>query len=238
MGQANLFNDIIQRDLNVFAAWLPITQNYTLGDYGLFSDGVFAKLGNIKEFDVSFEQSKGPDVKIDYTSSRTRVIKFAAGGEVDVIPAGAVDAKITFKFEDANSFLIKAPVINVTAIGNVQQVASKLKGTKGWKKDWKVVYEVYNAQEAVVMSTKEAGTEVTFSGNASALKELKLGNAGIEFNTNKKLALDLQGNSGVIGLGLFKLKLIGGGTKFMRGEEKPTPVEVEYIKGSRVEDDV
>ena len=238
MGLPNQFNDIIQKDLNVHAAWLPITQNYTLGDYGVFSDGVFAKLGNIKEFNVSFEQSTGPNASIDYTSARTKVIKVAGGAEVDVIPAGAIDAKISFKFEDANSFLIKSPTITVTAIGNVQQVASKLKSTKAWKRDWKVVYEVYTAQDPVVMSTKDAGTEITFSGDATALKELKLGNAGISFTSNKKLGLDMQGKGGVIGLGLFKLKTIGGGTKFMRGEEKPNADEIEYVDASSQKDDL
>ena len=238
MALPNLFNDIIQRDLNVHAAWLPITQNYNLGDYGLISDGVFAKLGNIKEFNVSFEQSTGPNASIDYTSARTKVIKVAGGAEVSVIPAGAIDAEIKFNFEDANSFLIKSPVISVAAIGNVQQVATQLKAAKGWKRNWKVVYEVYTAQDAVVMSTKEAGTEIVFSGDASALKDLKIGKAGIEFSSNKKLGLDIQGKAGVIGLGLFKLKLIGGGPTFMRGEEKKTPAEIEYVKDLSKEDDL
>jgi hypothetical protein len=41
MGLPNQFNDIIQKHLNVFAAWMPVVNKYSLGDYGVFSDGVF-----------------------------------------------------------------------------------------------------------------------------------------------------------------------------------------------------
>lgn len=236
MGLPNLFNDAIQKDLNVYAAWLPITQNYSLGDYGLIADGVFARLGNIKEFNVSFTEKKGNDTKIDYTSARTKVIKFAAGAQVDVIPAGAADAEVKFEFQDANSFLIKSPVIKVTAIDNVNEVAGKLKAAKGWRRNWKVVYEVYEAQDAVVISTKDANTVLSFTGNASALKDLKLGTAGLNFSCNKKLGLDLQGETGVIGLGLFKLKTIGGGPKFLSAEEQQAPASVEYLTGDAESD--
>ena len=235
MGLPNQFNDIIQKDLNVYAAWLPITQNYELGDYGLISDGVFAKLGNIKEFGVTINTTKGPDVKLDYTSARTKVVKFAGGVEVDVIPAAAIDAKIVFKFESANSFLIKCPVISVSAITNVQQVANQLKKAGGWKNKWKVVYEVYNAEDAVVMSTVDAGTEISFNGDAKALKELKIGSADVGFNSNKKLGLDMQGKDGVIALGLFKLKMIGGGPVFLDDDGKDA--EVEDLKGKMPEND-
>ena len=41
---------------------------------------------------------------------------------------------------------------------------------------------------------------------------MKLGSAGINIDTNKALGLKINGKSGVIGLGLFKLKskLFGG----------------------------
>ena len=238
MGLPNMFNDIIQKDLNVHAAWLPVTQNYELGDYGLISDGVFAKLGNISEFGVTMNSTKGPDAKLDYTSARTKVTKFSGGAEVDAIPAAAIDAKIVFKFETANSFIIKCPVISVNAISNVQQVANQLKKVGGWRKNWKVVYETYNADDAVVMSTVDGDTEISFTGDAKALKELKIGSADVGFNSTKKLGLDIQGKDGVIALGLFKLKMIGGGPVFLGEDEKTGDAVVEDLKGKSLENDL
>ena len=240
MGLPNQFNDIIQRDLNVHAAWLPITQNYALGDYGLISDGVFSKLGNISEFNVSFNQSTGPSVSINYKSDISRVTKFAGGAEVQAIPATAIDAKVTLKFDREKSFLIKSPTIKVSAIGNVQQVANQLKKAGGWRRKWKVVFETYHAEDAVVMSTIEAGTEISFSGSAPSLESLSLGKADVSFGIegNKQIGLDIQGKEGVIALGLFKLKLIGNGPAFLSDEEKEGDAEIENLNKTQLEDDL
>lgn len=215
MGLPNQFNDLIQKQLNVYAAWLPVTNNFKLGDYGIFSDGVFIKMGNIAEFSIPFERATGPEASLDFTSADTRVTKFAAGAEVPVIPAGAVDAKITFTFQRERSFLVKAPTIQVSAIQNTQQVANRLKATDGWERKWKVVYQTYEATDPLIISTISAGTELTFVGNAQALKELKLGDASLEIGTTKELGLKVHGKAGVIALGLFKLKLIGGGVNVL-----------------------
>lgn len=215
MGLPNQFNDLIQRQLNVFAAWLPVTNNFKLGDYGIFSDGVFTKMGNIAEFNVAFVQATGPDTSLDFTSADTLVTKFAGGAKVDVIPAGAIDAKISFKFQRERSFLIKAPTILVNEIQNTQQVANQLNNTDSWEKKWKVVFQTFVATDPLIISTISAGTELTLGGNAQALKELKLGNAEVELGTTKELGLKVHGKSGVIALGLFKLKLFGSGVKVL-----------------------
>lgn len=239
MGLPNQFNDIIQKDLNVHAAWLPITQNYTLGDYGVMSDGVFTKLGNIKEFNISFEQSTGPSVAINYKSDISNITKFAGGAEVNAIPATAIDAKVTLKFDKAKSFLIKSPAITVTAIGNVQQVANQLKKAEGWRNKFKVVFETYHAEDAVVMSTIDAGTEISFTGSAPALESLDLGKADVSFSVEgkKSLGLEIQGKEGVIGLGLFKLKFLGNGPNVL-GEGDGGNADFEDLKGKKLDDDM
>ena len=46
MGTARAFDRILKSELNIHAAWLPITNTFSVGDFGLISDGVFAKMGN------------------------------------------------------------------------------------------------------------------------------------------------------------------------------------------------
>jgi hypothetical protein len=41
------FNSILQKHPHAHAAWLPITNTYRLGDYGLIAEDVFNKMGNI-----------------------------------------------------------------------------------------------------------------------------------------------------------------------------------------------
>lgn len=228
MGIPNQFNDIIQKHLNVNAAWLPVTNNFKLGDYGIISDGVFVKMGNIDEYGVSFIQAEGPEASIDFTSANTRVLKFAGGAEVTAIPAGAVDAKITIRFENEKSFLVKAPVIKMSEIQNVTQVAGQLKNKNQWEKKWKVVYRVFNALDSLIVSTISGGTELTLSGNAEALNNMKVGSASVDLSTTKELGLKILGKSGIIGLGLFKLKIFGGDPKFL-AVDKDALAEIEYL---------
>lgn len=225
MSIPNEFNDIIAKQLNVQAAWLPVTNNFALGDYGVFSDGVFVKMGNIKEYNITFDQKEAPEASIDFTSAETSVVQFAAGVQVDVIPAGAVDAKITLKFGKEGSFMVKAPTITVVGIENVNQVARQLKAADGWKRKWKVVHQTYKAIDAAIISTIAKNTDVTFSGDVKALKEFKFGSLGLTVSTTKQLGLEIHGKAGVIGLGLFKLKAIGGGADVLGLVEE----QVEYV---------
>ncbi|MEJ7769436.1 MAG: hypothetical protein WKF89_16580 [Chitinophagaceae bacterium] len=238
------FNDIIQRRLNIFAAWLPISNTYQLGDYGIIADGVFAKMGNIKELGISFTSGQGPSASIDFTSDSTRVINIAAGAEVDVIPEGALNAKVTYKFEKERSFLVKSPSITVNTIENINEVGTKLIGKPKWQKRFKVVHESYLAKEAVIMSTIEAGTEITFSGNVKALQQLNIGNVSVSFTSRNKLGFDLQGAEGIIGLGLFQL--VKGGflglgaqkVQVLDDEDKEEPMEIQKLSASTVVDDL
>lgn len=241
MGVPNQFNDIIQKHLNVFSAWIPIVNKYSLGDYGIFADGVFARLGNIKDdFQVNFKKGSGAAASIDFTSEGARVVKLSGGAEVTAIPAGDVKASIQIEFSKERSFLVKSPSITVVTIDNVQEVAKQLKASGQWDGKWKVVHSVYNATDAVIVSTIEAGTKLNFSGDASALGKMKLGSAGISIDTNKSLGLKINGKDGVIGLGLFRIKSkLFGGWKVdaspVRGLEEE---KVIMMEPGNVEDDV
>jgi hypothetical protein len=229
----NAFNDIIKNHLNVNAAWLPITNTFQLGDYGIFSDGVFMQLGNIKEFGIEFDTAEGPDSSINFTSSETSVINFSGGAQVDVIPPAAVDAKVTMKFGNKGSFFVKSPLIKVKVMQNINQVGARLKDTDGWKRKWKVVHQVYHAKDAAIFSTIAADTDLTFSGNVQALRELNLGEASINVNTSKEMGLEMHGKAGSIALGLFKLRWLGGGVRSMDAGHQ----EIDVLHGE-VEDDV
>lgn len=213
MGLPNQFNEIIKKHLNVFAAWMPIVNNYKLGDYGVIADGVFAKLGNITDdFQVTITESSGAAASIDFTSEGASLIKLAGGTQVDVIPAGEAKASIEIEFSKEKSFLVKSPEITVSIIDNVNEVANRLKESGSWDGKWKVVYQVYHAINPVIISTIDAGTKLNFNGDASALGQMKLGGLGVNVGTNKALGLNINGKSGVIGLGLFRIKskLFGG----------------------------
>lgn len=239
MGLAAQFESIVERQLNVHAAWLPVTTPFKLGDYGLMSDGVFMKMGNIKdEFNISFTEGTGEEAKLNFVSESTTVVDTSAGAEVTVDPAIDIKANITYKFEKDKSFLVKAPVINVSIIENVNQVATQLKNVAGWRNKYKVVFQVYVAKNPLIISTNEGGTEVTIGGEGSAPKQFNVGNASANFSlkTTKALGLEISGKTGVIALGLFKLNWLSGNLEFL--EDKSEAVEPENLNGKSLADDL
>ncbi len=218
MGVPSKFNDIIQKHLHAHAAWLPISNNYKLGDYGIIADGVFNKMGNIQDdFGITFQEGAGPDVSLDFVSSDTTVISTVAGAQVDVIPEGAIGVKVSYKFNKSSSFLVKAANINVKAIENLNKVVSQLQARSDWESKWRIVWQTYNAQNAAILSTIADGTAVDFSGDAKALKQLQLGDvsASIGVNVSRELGLKLIGKAGIIALGLFKLRWLTGGVDIL-----------------------
>jgi hypothetical protein len=136
---------------------------------------------------------------------------------------------VQIEFKNGKSFLVKSPTITVATIENVNEVSKKLIATGKWDGQWKVVHQVYNALDAVIVSTIEAGTKLDFTGDATAIEQMKLGSAGVNIDTNKTLGLKINGKNGVIGLGLFRIKSnIFGGKKveiladdLKLGDEKP-----------------
>jgi hypothetical protein len=223
MGVPSKFNDIVQKHLHAHAAWMPIANNYRLGDYGLIAEGVFNKMGNIQDdFGVAFETGTSPDVSLDFVSADTTVVNTVAGAQVDVIPDGAVGVKVSYKFNKAQSFLVKAASIKVKAVENLNKLVGQLQARSDWESKWRVVWQTYHAENAAVLSTMSEGTAVDFSGDAEALKKFNLGDvsASIGVNVSKELGLKLIGKSGVIGLGLFKLHWLTGGPSILSDAER------------------
>jgi hypothetical protein len=207
MGTASRFNDIMKDELNIFAAWIPVTNTFQLGDYGLISDGVFVKIGNITtDHGVTFQSKPGPESKLDFTSKGTAMARFAGGTTVTAFPDQPIDAKLTIEFGDENSFLLKAN-LTVMQMQDINAVASKLAELPNWKNKYRVVSAVYNGKQCAMISSKAANSKIELSGKATALKQFELGAVSAELGVSnkKEIGLDLVGEDGVVGLSLFKL---------------------------------
>jgi uncharacterized DUF497 family protein len=221
MGTASQFDSILKEELNIHAAWVPITNTFRLGDYGLISSGVLVKAGNISnDFGVSFDQAPGPPSVLNFTSKGTKSLRFAAGAQVNAFPDNDVDAKLSVEFASASSFLAKANLM-VAEMQNVNAVAKRLVEIGAWKRKYIVVSAVYFGKQCAIISSKSANSKIELSGKANALKQFDLGAvaANVESSTKQDIGLDLVGESGVVGLSLFKLpwgwgddpKTLGGG---------------------------
>jgi hypothetical protein len=238
MGLAAAINDVLHAQLNCHVAWLPLSNTFALGDYGVFSNGVFTKLGNVSGFGIGpLPAQDGPAVKLDFVSSSTQVRNLVGQAEVDVIPEGALDAKIKFVFDKAGSFLLRAPAVKVRELEDVDRVMRALREKVDWRRSYKLVAKVWRAENATLLSTIASNTELTIGGSVPALKKFALGDVSADLNVaaNRQLGLELMGATGVVGLGLIKQRLFGG-----IGEEapaRPGPV-TESVADPQPPDDV
>jgi hypothetical protein len=210
---------VLHDELKCHTGWPPIATKLSLGDYGVLDGNVFNKLGNLAALQIRYGGEEGPPARLDFTSADTMITRLVAGGEVNAFPAGTVEASLRVCFQSANALMIKAGSITVHAMPDVGVVAARLKKihAPGWGSSNAVVGAVLTADKPMLIGTREAGTEVAFDGQTDALKSLDVGRfgAGIAFASNKELGLKILGESGVIGVRLFRLRLFGAQPRFL-----------------------
>lgn len=240
MGLPKEYNKALHKHANFYASWFPVTMPFGIGDYGIFQDGVFQKIGHLDDllddgFDAEISTAKGEPVSIDFLSEGVSSVKTVAGATVGNLPQVAdVEAKLTYEFNKKNSFVVKAGEMNVERMENIREVADKLAQMRrdgNWSHRYCVVSATYTGLNCLVLLSSEAGTKVEFVASASALKQLDLGNVefkpSVSFSSDK--ILRSIGKTGVLGLGLFKLSFILGNLKLL-GPTDPLSAEEQAIQ--------
>jgi hypothetical protein len=219
MSLVDSITNVLRTELKCYTAWPPMAMKVSLGDYGTLQGGVFNKLGNIASLRIPYESEAGPSLQLDFTSADATVTRATAAGAVDVFPQGGVDASMRVSFASADALMLRAASIAVQAMSNVATVAAYLKSihAAGWDRSNVVVGAVLLADKPLLIGTREGGTEVTFQGKTDALKALEIGRleGDVGFSSNKELALKILGESGVLGLRLFRLRLFGNQPSFL-----------------------
>jgi hypothetical protein len=236
-GLAQKFNEVLQKELNLHAAWFPITNTFQIGDFGFFDDGLFRTVGNIKRNfpEIELVVEKGSEATIDFKSDGTSMQSLNGSGEAASLGSlGNADAKLLLKFTQENSMVLKAKMSS-DELKNIDEVGRKLALKDSWNKKYKVVSTIYSGQGSVIICSREAGTEVTISAAANVLKQVEGGkvDGGVQIQSNKQSVFSSIGESGVIGLRFFKLKWLGQGVNVL----SETQGEVEVVKDVIDEDD-
>ena len=213
MGVAKEFSKVLHSEIKVHAAWLPVTNTFRVGDYGLISDGVFIAMGNITELGVPWNTASAPPAALDFKSAGTRVARLTGGVEVPNLPEGDIDAKLVIEFSSENSFLIKTNLTG-TLMNNMEEVSRKLVATNKWQRKFTVVSGIYQGENALIVSSRKSNSRLEISGKATALKQLGVGaaSAGFEITASQDVGLEILGQSGTVGLQLFKVGFLGFGS--------------------------
>ena len=225
MSLAKSYCKILRQHVRMHAAWLPVSTNFELGDYGLWRGGVFTPIGNIREFDVPLmEISEGNPVTLSYVSSGTRIVHLQGGVEVsNIANVGGGEAELKLEFSKSESFYIQAPRLDSIRITNIAEIAHRLQGSKvdgrRWRLRYKVVHEIFTAECVTLLATIEKDTSVSVRGEASLVQSVESGavNTAMQAQFSRKVGVNIIGQRGPIGLRLFRCR--ASGTPLLFGDE-------------------
>ena len=211
MSIARALAKVLRDNFHMHVAWVPVATSFSLGDYGIWRDGVFAPIGNISEFGVVPRIERGRDVNLEFISARSSTTRIDAGVRGPVSPTSDAEAEAQIHFGAEQSFLIKVGKLGSTRIANIAEVARRLDDTRRWSWKYKVVGELFVGEDVLLVATSERETTVSLRGKARALAGLQGGSigGGISVSADRRLGLNIIGGAGPVGLGLFRVRLSG-----------------------------
>ncbi len=243
MGIAQRYNKILRREILHFAAWSPVTDPYEVGDYGGFRQGVFQKLGHIREFGVDPEVDAGHQAPFDFVSAGVTTVRMEGDAEVKAYSGLDVEAKLAIRFSGKNSIYLKSALVNVATMRSVAAVAAKLRRAKSadgrtWNSGWRVIRKVYTAVDPSILVSTERDTAFTLSGKARALKQLEVGKASLDIAVEVSNAnvVKVIGGTGPIALDLFKAGFFGASLESLHrtkeDERDPDDLDDDIVDSS------
>lgn len=220
MSIARALARVLRTNFQMHVAWVPVTTRFSLGDYGLWRDGVFAPIGNISEFGVEPRIERGREIKLEFMSSRSAAAQVDARVEVPQLPG--LGAETHLHFTAGQSFLIRVGSLVSTRIANIAEVARRLDATGRWRWRQKIVGELFVGEDVLLVATSERDTTVSLRGTGKVVVAGHAGvdlGAGVEVRADKQLGLNISGGVGPIGLGLFRVRLSGAPAFDFSGNE-------------------
>lgn len=237
VGIAAQFSKSLHKEINAHAAWFPVTNSFELGDYGLVSDGVFQRIGNIAEFSVEFTSKASKPASIDFKSEDAKLVSVVADAEVNALPDAPIDARFRIELGKKGSYYARAADTTAIEMTNIREVAGGLARALGWRRKYRVVSSIITGHDCLIVTAQADHATYELSGQASALKNLNVGamRAGVSITNDTNVGFTVAGETGVVGLRLFKLRWFGDQVQLLGPEGK---ADYEVDTADELEDDV
>jgi hypothetical protein len=233
MSLAREYTRAFKRNLLHFPTWSPLIDTFEVGDYGAFRQGVFQKLGNIREFGVDpGARTSATKVRFSFSSAGAVVARGGVEATGSGMPQGA-SATLEIGFQGEEAFFVRTRDLTVMEMPAVDEVAFELvrkrdASGRQWKQAWRVVRKVYIAEDPIILASSERQTSFTLSGSAQAIAEVELGKGSAELavTSSRGSALEIVGGKGPIAVDLFRVKL-GGGARLVSFAPGQSDAEAE-----------
>ncbi|MBL9102823.1 MAG: hypothetical protein JNL82_17885 [Myxococcales bacterium] len=235
---------ILRKQLRAHVAWLPLTNNFSLGDYGVFSGGVFVRMGNVRALGVDFTSESRDGGPFAFRSEGTREVRLSGGVAVEQFAAGDADATLRVAFTADESLLIRTHSLAVSEICELPPLAAALRRHPQWRQRYRVIHRLWTAADGIFLSSRGTDASIDFTGSADALTALQSGKGdlAVQVGARTNVGLDLVGATGPLALGLFRVRVIDGSPALVdfsaAAVADPDPFELDDPTDDDPDDDI
>jgi hypothetical protein len=214
---------VIRQQLRASVAWLPLANTFELGDFGVFSGGVFTRMGNIRGLGVDFDSQRSDGPPFDFRSDGTTEVRVTAAAEGHLTSRVTGEAALKIGFAQADSIYLHAAEIEVSEIRELLPVAAALRKHPQWRMRYRVVHRVWRAIGGIFITSQQGDADIELSGSVEEVGALQngRGSVGVQVHSKRNVGLDLIGHDGPIALGLFRVRVVNGTPDFVSFSASP-----------------
>lgn len=192
------YTNEMKRKFGYYATWNPGVP-LKLGDIGTLNNNVFNRLSNLSEREIEFEirpdETKTP---LEHNSEGSVSVTTKLSGTV--APQGSVltnlDAGIIVEFSKENSTLFKANNTTSPSIKdkiNLGEQVLKLYKEGKWNKNWVIVTELVEAENATVIISNNSNSKIELKANANIdAPTFDIADAEFKFSTQFSKGLETK----------------------------------------------
>jgi hypothetical protein len=141
-----IYANTVVRALSRHAVWEP-GSFVDVGDYGIIRAGCFAKLGSVRDFDISVRFNEAVDDRFELRTGGDETAHMSVAS--DVVWA---DGKLKLHWSGGQGLYIASPRAKLRTIEDLWATATEIRQKiRDWKWAWKLVREVRIVEDAVVL---------------------------------------------------------------------------------------
>lgn len=219
---SQIYSDEIRNNLRpLFANWQP-SQPVALGDFGKLEGNIFVRLGNVRQFGITFEEhSENRKDQQSFASKGSADIKFNAGGSAPV--GGTVNVKanleVTFSSEDSVFFnAAECKYLMIADKVSLGEAVMERYHAKKWDRAWAVVTDVIKAGATTLAVSGSKASSIVFEATGN-VPNINLADAsiGLSIKSSRNVGYQVvaaEGLTPLIGLSKIKPKFLWMGGEF------------------------
>jgi hypothetical protein len=171
---------------------LPFFQELSIGDFGVYENGIFTKKGNLSDFSIPIRSSSHePHTSFNLSSANTSCQEAGGSASSEIVP---VKPSLSIKLERENAYFCCGVFAAQTTLLDPHKAVEKhinfLNAHDKWDKNHCIISSIYTARNFVFMAATEkavqAAAELSYSPALPSADPALFSQATIHYGITKK----------------------------------------------------